>query len=138
MKLWDVIMIGTVVMGVMLLATTKLSFGGDQLVVPLPDVSTLDRGQASDLARQLAEVNVITSNCPDYQVSDGEWTLLTGTGDLLAQKLGLDPSSYERDYFGPAFALLDDPAACDRIGPQAKPLLDKLQQMGGGIQPAGN
>lgn len=136
MKLWDAIMVGTIAAGLLLLATTGDSAGGERLVVPLPDVSGLQRPEAEALARQLAQVNVITSNCPDYPISDGEWTLLIGTGDLLAAQLGLDPSAYEREYFGPAFALLDDPSACDRIGPQAGPLLEKLKQMGGATQPA--
>ncbi|MDP5306603.1 hypothetical protein [Paracoccus spongiarum] len=135
MRLWDALMIGAIAGGALLLATTKDSFGGDRLVVPLPDVSALGRTEAESLIRQLAEVNVITSHCPDWPISDGEWTLLTGTGDLLAQRLGLDPGAYERDYFGPAFGLLDDPAACGRIGPRARPLIDRLTGMGGGTRP---
>lgn len=138
MKLWDAVMIAAVAAGALLLAAADGSFGGDRLVVPLPDVSGLDRREAELLARQLAEVNVITSNCPDYTISDGEWTLLTGTGDLLAAQLGLDPVGYERAYFGPAFNLLDDPAACDRIGPRARPLIDRLVGMGGGTGASGN
>lgn len=106
------------------------------LTVPLPDVSQLDRQQAEALIAQLARVNVITSNCPDWTITDGEWTLITGTGDKLAAQLGLDPATYDEKYFGPAFALLDDSAACDRIGPEAKPLIAKLEAMGGSTEPA--
>lgn len=136
MKLWDALMIAAVAAGGMLLATADMSFGGDRLMVPLPDVSGLDRRAAELLIRQLAQVNVITSSCPAYAITDGEWTLLTGTGDLLAAQLGLDPTTYERDYFGPAFALLDDPASCDLIGPQAGPVLRRLEEMGGATTPA--
>lgn len=138
MRVWDAFMIGTVAAGALLLVTAGESRSGDRLVVPLPDVSGLDQLQTEALARQLAEVNVIASNCPAYAITDGEWTLLTGTGDLLAQRLGLDPGSYERRYFGPAFQLLDDSSACDRIGPQARPLIDRLTAMGGGTRPVGN
>ena len=34
-----------------------------------------------------------------------------------------------------AFKLLDDPGACDRIGPTAKPLVQRLIGMGGGTTP---
>lgn len=138
MKLWDALMIAALVAGALLLATAGTSRAGERLMVALPDVSGLNRTEAEALIRQLAQVNVITSHCPGYPISDGEWTLLTGTGDLLAQRLGLDPGSYERTYFGPAFQLLDDPSACDRIGPQARPLIDRLTAMGGGTRRLGN
>lgn len=98
--------------------------------VTLPDVSGLDRSEARLLIAQLAEVNVITSNCADWTVDDATWALLTGTGDVLAMQLGIDPAAYDDMYFGPAFALLDDPTACDRIGPMARPLIARLQAMG--------
>ena len=87
--------------------------------------------QGSVFLQTLARVNVITSNCPGWEISHGEWVLLTGTGDALAARLGLDPALYERRYFGRAFELLDDPANCDRIGPEARPLLRRLVAMGG-------
>lgn len=134
MKIFDAIMIGTVVAGALLLATGEASHGGEAMQVPLPDVSGLGRAEAEALARKLAEVNVISTNCPAYPITDGEWTLLTGTGDLLAARMGMDPAAYERRYFGPAFALLDDPTACDRIGPEAAPLIQRLIGMGGGTE----
>ena len=103
----------------------------DRVTVPLPDTSGLAREEGRALLVQLANVNVITSNCPDYPITDGEWMLITGTGDRLAAQLGLDAASYDREVFGPAFRLLDDPEACDRIGPQARPLIQRLIDMGG-------
>ena len=50
-------------------------------------------------------------------------------------RLGLDAASYDRAYYGPAFKLLDDPGACDRIGPTARPLIDRLVGMGGDTTP---
>lgn len=105
------------------------------MTVPLPDTSTLSQDQARALITELAQVNVITSNCPGYPVSDAEWTLIAGTGDQIAAQLGLDAQEYDRQFYGPAFKLLDDPAACDRIGPTAQPLIARLKAMGGGTTP---
>ncbi|HHY02114.1 MAG TPA: hypothetical protein GX686_04495 [Paracoccus sp.] len=105
------------------------------MTVPLPDTSSLSQAQAQALIAELAQVNVITSNCPDHAISDAEWTLITGTGDQLAAQLGLSAQDYDREYYGPAFQLLDDPGACDRVGPTAGPLIARLKQMGGGTTP---
>ncbi len=134
MKLWDAIMALAVLAGVVMMGAQTLR-AEDRLSVPLPDISALNKSQAVALTKRLAEVNVITSNCKDYPITDGEWTLITGTSDLLAAKLGMDPALYERTYYGPAFELLDDPSACDRIGPQAVPLIAELKAMGGGTEP---
>lgn len=115
------------------MAGTALAAGG--ITVQLPDVSNLPEAEAKSLIAELAQVNVITSNCPDYAITDGEWTLITGTGDRLAARLGLDAASYDRSYYGPAFKLLDDPGACDRIGPTAGPLIQRLIGMGGDTRP---
>lgn len=122
-------------------ATIMLSLGPVPAVaqgglqVQLPPLSGLSRAEAETLVAELARVNVITSNCPDFPISDGEWALLTGTGDKLAAQLGLDPVAYDRKYYGPAFALLDDPNACAEVGPRARPLIDRLVAMGGGTEP---
>jgi hypothetical protein len=110
-----------------------LADGG--MTVELPDVSGLPEAEAKALIADLANVNVITSNCPAYAITDGEWTLITGTGDRLAAQLGLDAAGYDRAYYAPAFKLLDDPEACDRIGPMAKPLIGRLKSMGGDTKP---
>lgn len=105
------------------------------ITVDLPDVSQLSDADAKALITELANVNVITSNCPGYEISNGEWALVTGTGDRLAARLGLDPTAYDRTFYGPAFKMLDDPGACDRVGPTAKPLIQRLISMGGGTTP---
>ena len=105
------------------------------MTVPLPDTSGLSQAQARALITELAQVNVITSNCPAYPVSDAEWTLIAGTGDQLAAQLGLDAGDYDKQFYGPAFKLLDDPGACDRIGPRAQPLIAQLKALGGGTTP---
>ena len=53
----------------------------------------------------------------------------------MAARLGLDAAEYDRRYYGPAFKLLDDPGACDRIGPTAKPMIQRLIGMGGDTRP---
>lgn len=106
-----------------------------EMTVPLPDTSGLSPDQARALIAELAQVNVITSNCSGYPVTDAEWTLIAGTGDQLAAQLGLDASAYDKQFYGPAFKLLDDPGACDRIGPRARPLIARLKAMGGGTTP---
>jgi hypothetical protein len=141
MKSWDVIITVTVTAGAILLGATAWAQGadgvpGDRLVVPLPDISGLNDTQAKDLARDLAQANVITSNCPEYDVSDGVWQLMTGTTDALTAKLGLDPIAYDREYFRPAFNLMDDANACQTLGPDVQGTVDRLIAMGGDIKPA--
>lgn len=114
-------------------ASAAVADGG--VAVKLPDITQLSDADAKSLIGELANVNVITSNCPGYEISNGEWSLITGTGDKLAARLGLDPAGYDREYYGPAFKLLDDPSACDRVGPTAKPLIEKLIAMGGDTKP---
>ena len=125
--------VATVAGALAIMSGVALAGGG--VTVQLPDVSGLSEAEAKSLIAELAQVNVITSNCPDYAISDGEWTLITGSGDRLAARLGLDAAAYDRTYYGPAFKLLDDPGACDRIGPSAKPLIQRLIGMGGGTAP---
>ena len=118
-----------------LVFATGAAWADGGMTVPLPDTSGLSPDQARGLIAELAQVNVITSNCPGYPVSDAEWTLIAGTGDKLAAQLGLDASAYDKQFYGPAFKLLDDPGACDRIGPRAQPLIARLKAMGGGTTP---
>lgn len=120
----------TLMTGSMLVFAGAAGAQNDQVTVPLPDLSGLSKPEAESLLTELAEVNVITSNCPGYEIADKEWMLITGAGDRLAAQLGLDPTAYEREYYGPAFALLDDNEACDRVGPKAKPLIQRLENMG--------
>ena len=118
-----------------LVFATGAAWADGGMTVPLPDTSGLSPDQARGLIAELAQVNVITSNCPGYPVSDAEWTLIAGTGDKLAAQLGLDASAYDKQFYGPAFKLLDDPGACDRIGPRTQPLIARLKAMGGATTP---
>ncbi|SDE40560.1 hypothetical protein SAMN05421538_106149 [Paracoccus isoporae] len=114
--------------------TLPAAMAEGKVMVELPNLSGMSDEDAEKLITALAQVNVITSNCPDYDISDGEWTLLVGTGDMLAKALGMDPETYDEQYYGPAFRMLEDPGACDRIGPRARPIIDDLIEMGGGTE----
>lgn len=118
------------------LAQDTGAVAGDRLVVPLPDVSGLSDDEARALTQELAEANVISDNCPEFEATDGEWQLLNGTSDALTERLGLDPLAYDREYFRPAYNLLDDAGACEARGPQVAALVDRLVAMGGDTRPA--
>lgn len=138
MKRWMVMVMSAAVTGALMAPAGAQGVDGvpgDRLVVPLPDVSGLDDAQAQDLMRELAQMNVITSECPDHDVSDPEWQLMTDTTDALMARLGIDAITYDREYFRPAFSLMDDPASCDTLGPQAPALIERLEAMGGSAQP---
>jgi hypothetical protein len=95
---------------------------------PLPEMSQQDKVLMLD---RLVVANVISSNCQGFEISDGEWSLLVGTADLIAAELGLDPEAYDRAFYGPAFDLLDDPANCAVLGPDVGPVIEMLIGMGG-------
>lgn len=107
----------------------------DRLEVPLPDLAALDRDAASDLAQRIGQADVISSNCDAYAISGGEWTLLAGSADLLARQLGMDAAEYDRSFNAPAYGLLDDPEACEQHGPQIRPLIAELVELGGATEP---
>lgn len=142
MKTWDAKTKGALAaLALLLAAPAALAQGaegvpGDRLVVPLPDVSSLSEDEARDLTRQLAEANVISDNCPAFEATDGEWQLLNGTSDALTARLGLDPLTYDREYFRPAYNLLDEGGACETHGPDVAALVERLVAMGGDTRPA--
>lgn len=138
MKIWNVLAAATFALALAPAAGAQLADGvpGDRLVVPLPDVSGLSDEQAQDLTRELAQMNVITSECAEYDVTDPEWQLMTGTTDALSARLGLDPLAYDREYFRPAFSVLDDPQACETMGPQVAVMITRLKEMGGSTEPS--
>ncbi|WP_252926716.1 hypothetical protein [Paracoccus sp. 08] len=117
------------------LAQTSDGVPGDRVVVPLPDVSGLSDDEAQALARDVAQMTVITAECPEHDVSGPEFQLMAGTTDALTERLGLDPVSYDRDYVRPAFAVVEEADACDRLGPRVPELIARLEGMGGSTQP---
>lgn len=119
------------------LPMAALADGG--LTVPLPDLSGVPPAQAEALLAALVTANVVSSNCPGYAISDGEWALLTQSADRIAYDLlGLSVDDYDARFYGPAFRLLDDPATCGARGPEVRGYLRLLEDMGGSILPVGS
>ena len=105
------------------------------VAVPLPDLAGLSEAQSQELLRAVVSANVVGMNCPEFQITDGEWSLLTGSADALAYaNLNLSTDAYDADYYGPAFASLDDAATCGAEGPRIRGLIHLLQDMGGSVE----
>lgn len=100
--------------------------------VTLPTLPAVDDPAAYDtLLTDLVWANVISGNCPGYEITDGEWGMLTGTADMVAAAMGLSTEIYDSDYYGPAFDALDDPNACALYGPTVRPMLELIESWGG-------
>jgi hypothetical protein len=107
-----------------------------KIYVQLPDLSGFSGAEAETLLERAVLANVVSSNCPDFAISDEEWSLLTDSADILARgRLGLSIDDYDASYYGPAFAALDHPALCGEAGPDVQPVLDLLVELGGSRQP---
>jgi hypothetical protein len=114
----------------LLMAAPALADG--KVYVQLPDLSGYAEGEAEALLSEVVTANVISSNCPGFEVTEAEWSLLTDSADILARgRLGLSVDAYDTDYYGPAFALLDEAGACAEYGPRVQPILDQLVELGG-------
>ena len=121
-------------LGVLVLASPAMADG--KVYVQLPDLSSLHGEGAKDFLREVILANVISSNCAGYEVSDAEWSLLTDAADIIAKgQLHLDSGAYDDQYYGPAFAVLEDAGACETHGPKVQPMLDRLVEMGGSRDP---
>lgn len=107
-----------------------------KVYVQLPDLNSYAEGEAEALLSEVVTANVISSNCPGFEVSEAEWSLLTDSADILARgRLGLSVDVYDSDYYGSAFALLDEAGACAEYGPRVEPILDQLVALGGSREP---
>ncbi len=112
-----------------------LADGG--VTVKLPDPGQIAAAASPEFLMALVMANVAGMNCPGHALSDGEWALVTGTADRVAGVLKIGASTYDEDYYGPAFAALDKPGTCDREGPKIAPLIKRLKSMGGSTEPIG-
>ena len=112
-----------------------LADGG--VAVKLPDPDRIAAEASPEFLMALVMANVAGMNCPGHALSDGEWALVTGTADRVAGVLRIGTAAYDEDYYGPAFAALDQPGTCDREGPKIAPLIRRLKAMGGGTDPIG-
>ena len=122
------IVLGLLVAG--LLATPALADG--KIYVQLPDLSSYQGAAAEDFLRQTVLANVVSSNCPGFEITEEEWSLLTDSADILARgNLKLSVDAYDADYYQPAFAALDEAGTCAAEGPKVQPILDELVSKGG-------
>ena len=113
-----------------LLATPALADG--KIYVQLPDLSAYQGQRAEDFLRQVVLANVVSSNCPGFEVTDEEWSLLTDSADILARKnLRLSVTDYDDIYYAPAFAALDRADTCAAEGPNVQEVLGELVTLGG-------
>ena len=113
-----------------LIATPALAEGPG--LVRLPDEAAIAGAATPDFLTELVVANVVGMNCDGYRLTDGEWALLTGSADMVAEALTIRNSSdYDTRFYGPAFDLLDQPGTCATEGPRIAPLVDRLKAMGG-------
>ncbi|MGL4236543.1 hypothetical protein [Tabrizicola sp.] len=119
-----------------LLATPSLADGG--ITVQLPDDAKIAEAATPEFLTELVNANVIGMNCPGFEIDQGEWTLITGTADKVAEAIGvMDAGEYDDKFYGPAFAMLDKPESCAKEGPKIDPLIERLKAMGGDTKPIG-
>lgn len=115
-------------------ATPALADG--KIYVQLPEFGPFTGNEAEELLYSVVLANVVSSNCPDFAVSDAEWSLLTDSADLLARgELGLSVVDYDRYFYAPAFAELDKPETCAAQGPAVEAILEELEVKGGSREP---
>jgi hypothetical protein len=113
-----------------LLATPALA--QDPGFVTLPDDAAVAKAAMPEFPMELVVANVVGMNCADYRIDDGQWALLTGTADKVAEAIGVkDASEYDDKFYGPAFDMLDKPETCATEGPKIAPLVERLKAMGG-------
>ena len=114
------------------LALAHPALADGKIYVQLPDLSSWKGEEAEIFLTEIVLANVVSSNCPGFEITDEEWSLLTDSADLLARgQLGLSTDDYDANYYSPAFDALDDPDTCAEAGPEVKIILDKLVDMGG-------
>jgi len=114
------------------LALTAPAFADGKIYVQLPDLSGFGGAEAGTFLSEVVLANVISSNCPDFAVTEEEWSLLTDSADILArEQLRLSVEVYDNQYYGPAFAALDAADACAVHGPAVQPIVDRLVELGG-------
>ena len=114
----------------LLLVTPALADG--KIYVQLPDLSGITGAEAEAFLSEVVLANVVSSNCPGFEITEEEWSLLTDSADILARaQLRLSVDDYDSQFYGPAFAALDRPETCAQAGPGVQPTIDRLVELGG-------
>lgn len=107
-----------------------------KVFVQLPDLSAYTGEEAEDFLYRVVLSNVVSSNCTGYEISEGEWSLLTDSADLLAYgQLKLSGGDYDDRFYKPAFDALDEAGTCDIEGPGVDTVLNELIAHGGSPEP---
>lgn len=113
-----------------MLASPALADG--KIYVQLPDLSGFSGAAAERLLTEVVLANVISSNCPDLSVTDAEWSLLADSADMLARgQLGLSIEDYDWYFYRPAFNEAERHDRCEVFGPDVRPVIDRLVELGG-------
>jgi hypothetical protein len=122
-------LIGAGLVGLML-AGPAMADG--KIYVQLPDLSDYQGREAEDFLHQVVLANIVSSNCPGFEATEEEWSLLTDSADILFhENLKLTTDEYVDTYETPAFAALDEADTCAVEGPKVQPILDELVAHGG-------
>ena len=118
------------------LALASPSLADGKVYVQLPTFPPFSGNEAEAMLERLVVANIVSSNCPGYQVTDAEWSLLTDSADLIAYgELKLSANDYDNLFYDPAFDLLDEATTCETEGPGVEPLLAELVHLGGSREP---
>lgn len=121
----------------LLVLTATPAFADGGVTVQLPDAGQIASAASPGFLTQLVMANVVGMNCPGFILTDGEWALITGTADKVADALNIDTGTYDDQFYGPAFTALDQPGTCETEGPKIAPLIDRLKSMGGSTDSIG-
>ena len=119
-----------------LAALPLAAMANEHLTLLLPDVSDLSPADAEALLTDIVAASVVSSNCPDFGGTEGEWYLLTLTAERLAYEvLAIRVEELELAYYQPAYSLIEDPATCAAEGPKVQKTLALLMERGGSTTP---
>lgn len=122
----------TVMVGLLLVAGAGQALADGKIYVQLPDLSSYTDHRAEEFLESVVLANVVSSNCPGYEITEEEWSLLTDSADLLAYgQLKLSTDSYDELFYKPAFDALDLPGTCEKEGPAVEQVLSELVAQGG-------
>lgn len=120
----------------LLLCLPAMAGADGAVAVAMPVFPGFNAAQNAEMLTALVTAVVVGMNCPEFAITDGEWSLLNGAADMIANgELALDPAAYDAGFFGPAFKLLDQPGTCESEGPKVLPLVNMLIGLGGSTQP---